>query len=192
MIYNFSPSKDIISLENTDVGPFCGKEDSAHRWTHRMECHKASYEAACKRNSERGRSTPEMKKKCRTGWSSGHCECYTRHMRLHRRLNSWMPENFRYCGRCGMFTKRKKQNNNRCYHGLPRERENNCRYWTHTSVGGASGRRIWNRWSKRRAIKREEARMRRDRESQRKGGERYSMRKLEPKARNSNAVSGRQ
>ena len=114
MMYNFSPSKEIISLENTDVGPLCGNVDTLHTWTHRMECHKASYEAVCKRNAELGRSTPEMKRKCRSGWSSSHCQCYTKHLRLHWRLKPWMPESFRYCGRCGMFTKRRKQHNNRC------------------------------------------------------------------------------
>ncbi len=112
-MYDISPTKDIVSLENTDVGPFCGT-DGLPRWSHRMECHKASYEAACKRNAELGRSTPEMKKKCRTGWSSKHCECYTRHMRLHRRIKSWMPRNLHYCGTCEMFTERKKQHNGRC------------------------------------------------------------------------------
>jgi len=113
-LYNLSPSKEIVPLENTDIGPLCGRDNSIPRWQHRNECHKASYEAVCKRNAENGRSTPEMKRKCRTNWSSHHCECYTRQTRLHRRLKSWMPRNLNYCGECEMFTKRKKQHNGRC------------------------------------------------------------------------------
>jgi hypothetical protein len=113
-LYGLSPSKEIVSLDNTDIGPLCGKDNSLPRWQHRNECHKASYEAVCKRNAERGHSTPEMKRKCRTSWSSHHCECYTRQMRLHRRLKPWMPRNLNYCGECERFTKRKKQHNGRC------------------------------------------------------------------------------
>jgi len=198
-MYDISPTKDIVSLENTDVGPFCGT-DGLPRWSHKMECHKASYEAACKRNAELGRSTPEMKKKCRTGWSSKHCECYTRHMRLHRRIKSWMPRNLHYCGTCEMFTERKKQHNGRCelfmckfdllltgegYHGRPKQRIYEGHYWTHTSRGGAFGRKIWKKWFNNRAMNRLEARIRQYQENQRKGCERYSMRKLKPKAVNS-------
>jgi hypothetical protein len=46
-MYDISPTKDIVSLENTDVGPVCGT-DGLPRWSHKMECHKAAYEAACK------------------------------------------------------------------------------------------------------------------------------------------------
>jgi hypothetical protein len=199
-LYKLSPSKEIVSLENTDDGPLCGKDDSLPRWSHRNECHKASYEAVCKRNAKLGRSTPEMKRKCRTRWSSSHCECYTKHMRLHRRIKSFMPRSLHYCGECEMFTKRKKQHNGRCklvfkvfkglltsegYHGRPKERRYEGHYWTHTSRGGAFGRKIWKKWFNNRAMNRLEARLRQDRENQRKGSERYSLRKLEPREVNS-------
>ncbi|KAH8783762.1 hypothetical protein BGZ57DRAFT_885390 [Hyaloscypha finlandica] len=189
-MYNLSPSKEVVSLENTDIGPLCGKDNSIPRWPHRHECHKASYEAICKRNAKLGRSTPEMKRKCRTGWSSNHCECYSRQMRLHRRIKSWMPSSLHYCGECEMFTKRKKQHNGRCYHGLPKQRRYEGHYWTHTSRGGAFGRKIWKKWFNNRAMNRLEARLRQDRENQRKGSNRYSLRKLEPKPVNTKVVRG--
>jgi len=204
-MYNLSPSKEVVSLENTDIGPLCGKDNSIPRWPHRHECHKASYEAICKRNAKLGRSTPEMKRKCRTGWSSNHCECYSRQMRLHRRIKSWMPSSLHYCGECEMFTKRKKQHNGRCkfrvdlfkrlliskgYHGLPKQRRYEGHYWTHTSRGGAFGRKIWKKWFNNRAMNRLEARLRQDRENQRKGSNRYSLRKLEPKLVNTKVVRG--
>ena len=114
-LYELSLFTKMSSLEKTDAGPLCGKDDcQISRWQHRMECHKASYEAVCKRNAENGRSTPEMKRKCRTRWAAHHCECYTRHTKLHRRIKSWMPSNLNYCGECEKFTKRKKQHNGRC------------------------------------------------------------------------------
>ena len=114
-LYDLTSSIKTVSLEETDAGPLCGKDDcQILRWQHRMECHKASYEAVCKRNTESGRTTPEMKQKCRTRWASHHCECYTRHTKLHRRIKCWMPRNLNYCGECEKFTKRKKQHNGRC------------------------------------------------------------------------------
>jgi hypothetical protein len=200
-LYNLSLSKEVVPLENVDVGALCGKDDNVPRWQHRNECHKASYEAFCKMNAELGRSTSAMNRKCRTRWSSSHCECYTRNMRLHRRLKSWMPRNLNYCGECEMFTKRKKQHNGRCesyylkglerfltaegYHGRPKERKFQSNFWTHTSRGGAFGRKIWRKWFNNRAMNRLEARLRQERESQRKGSDRYSLRKLESKAVNS-------
>lgn len=204
-MYSLSTSKEVVSLENTDAGTLCGKDDPIHRWSHRNECHKASYEAVCRRNAELGRSTPDMKKKCRTRWSSNHCECYTRHTRLHRRIKSWMPRSLHYCGECEMFTKRKKQHNGRCkstfkvlerlltsegYHGRPKQRKYEGHYWTHTSRGGAFGRKIWKKWFNNRAMNRLESRLRQDRENERKGSERYSMRKLQPKVVNSRVVRG--
>ncbi len=128
-LYTLLTSHEPINLENTDIGfdPLCGATskdtpDWGSRWRHRQECHKLSYEAVCKRNKSLGRSTPEMKKKCRTRWSSNHCECYTRRMRLHLRLKGWMPKSLNYCGTCGKFTKRKRGHNGRCEflsHTLP-------------------------------------------------------------------------
>jgi hypothetical protein len=204
-MYNLSPSREVVSLENTDIGPLCGKDNSVPRWPHRYECHKASYEAVCKRYAKLGRSIPEMKRKCRTRWSSNHCECYTRHMRLHRRIKSWMPSSLHYCGECEMFTKRKKQHNGRCkfsvdllrrlltsegYHGRPKQRRYEGHYWTHTSRGGAFGRKIWKKWFNNRAVNRLESRLRQDLENLRKGSNRYLLRKLEPKPVNSRVVRG--
>jgi hypothetical protein len=104
-----------------------------------------------------------------------------------------------------MFTKRKKQHNGRCkfrvglfkrllisegYHGLPKQRRYEGNYWTHTSRGGAFGRKVWKKWFNNRAMNRLEARLRQDRENQRKGSNRYSLRKLEPKPVNSRVVRG--
>jgi hypothetical protein len=204
-MYNISLSKEIVSLESTDIGPLCGQDDTVQRWVHRHQCHKASYEAICKYNAKFGRSTPEMKKKCRTSWSSYHCECYTRHKRLHWRLKSWMPQSLRYCGTCEMFTKRKKQHNGRCklpfevaermlmtegYHGRPKARRFQGHYWTHTSRGGSFGRKIWKKWFNNNAMNHLEARLRYDGENQRKGSERYSLRKLEPRNVNSRVARG--
>jgi hypothetical protein len=71
------------------------------------------------------------------------------------------------------------------YHGRPKERRYEGHYWTHTSRGGAFGRKIWNKWFNNRAMNRLEARLRQERENERKGSERYLLRKLEPKAVNS-------
>lgn len=71
------------------------------------------------------------------------------------------------------------------YHGRPKQRIYEGHYWTHTSRGGAFGRKIWKKWFNNRAMNRLEARIRQDQENQRKGCERYSMRKLKPKAVNS-------
>ena len=95
-------------------GPASPFSDWSSRWRHRQECHKLSYETIKARNEQLGKSTPEMKKKCRTRWSSHHCECYTRRTKLHYRLSSWMPKGLNYCGTCAKFTKRKRSHNGRC------------------------------------------------------------------------------
>jgi len=66
------------------------------------------------------------------------------------------------------------------YHGRPKERKFRSHYWTHTSTGGASGRRIWKNWFNKRATNRLEARLAKEK-SNRKGSERYTLRNLEAK-----------
>lgn len=114
-LYNHTPSpKGGMSLDTIDAGPLCDVGSCASLgYGHRQECHKKSYEVYCERNKRLGRSCPEMKK-CKTSWISFHCECYTRRTKLHFRLRTWMPKGLNYCGRCGKFTKRKKQHNGRC------------------------------------------------------------------------------
>ncbi|KAL2061902.1 hypothetical protein VTL71DRAFT_7280 [Oculimacula yallundae] len=184
-LYYSRLSNDPISLSTTDVGTdaYCGKLtahlDWSSRWTHRQECHKLTYEAVCARNKQLGRSTPEMKRKCRTRYSSHHCECYSRRMRLHLRLKSWMPKGLNYCGTCEKFTKRKKSHNGRCYHGKPKQRQSKSNFWTHTSRNGAFGRKIWKKWFNNRAMNQLEARLASERQTvQRNGSQRYSMRAL--------------
>lgn len=119
-LYYTPSAKTPISLETIDLGSevLCGQtspsSDWSSRWRHRQECHKLSYEAIKARNKQSGKSTPEMRKKCRTRWSSHHCECYTRRTKLHYRLSSWMPKGLNYCGTCAKFTKRKRSHNGRC------------------------------------------------------------------------------
>ncbi|KAH6717022.1 hypothetical protein DL95DRAFT_450980 [Leptodontidium sp. 2 PMI_412] len=185
-LYYTPVPKTAISLETTDLGTssLCGKTTSSDwtsRWTHRQKCHKLSYDAICARNKQLGKPTPEMKKKCRTRWSSHHCECFTRRMRLHLRLKSWMPRGLNYCGTCAKFTKRKRSHNGRCYHGQPKERKSGNHFWTHTSRGGAFGRKIWKKWFNNRAMNKLEARLASERQAvQRNGSQRYSLRRLEP------------
>ncbi|KUJ17036.1 uncharacterized protein LY89DRAFT_685011 [Mollisia scopiformis] len=186
-LYDLAPSKkEPISLESTDTGPLCQCKDATKdwqsRWTHRRDCHKLSYEAAHKRNQALGRSTPEMKAKCRTSYGSDHCECFTRRSRLHFRLKSWMPSGMNYCGHCERFTVRKRGHNGRCYHGSPKPRKFEGHYWTHTSRGGAFGRKIWKKWFNNRAMNRLETRLQKQiLVDERKGSDRYSLRQLEAK-----------
>lgn len=206
-LYYSSSDKTPISLETTDFDSetLCGEPttslDWTGRWKHRQECHKLSYEAVCTRNKQLGRSTPEMKK-CRTGWSSHHCECFTRRMRLHFRLASWMPKGLNYCGTCAKFTRRKKSHHGRCelatfliskilfrwshllkmlgYHGKSKVRKSGNHFWSHTSRGGAFGPKIWKKWFNNRAMNRLEARLASERQTvQRNGSQRYSLRRLE-------------
>ncbi|KAF8859529.1 hypothetical protein BDZ45DRAFT_725269 [Acephala macrosclerotiorum] len=201
-MYNLLPTKkEAISLESTDTGPLCQCKDAFNdwgsRWCHRRECHKLSYEATKRRNESMGRTTPPMKTKCRTRYGTDHCECFTRRARLHFRLKSWMPKDLNYCGHCEKFTVRKRGHNGRCYHGAPKPRRSHDHYWTHTSRGGAFGRKIWKKWFNNRAMNRMEARLQKQIQvEQRKGSERYSLRQLEAKAvntkvdRDSKASSG--
>ena len=71
------------------------------------------------------------------------------------------------------------------YHGRPKVRKFEGHYWTHTSRGGAFGRKLWKKWFNNRAMNRLEARLRQDRENRGKGSETYSLRKLESKVVNS-------
>jgi len=186
-LYYTPSSKTPISLETIDLGSevLCGPaspfSDWSSRWRHRQECHKLSYETIKARNEQLGKSTPEMKKKCRTRWSSHHCECYTRRTKLHYRLSSWMPKGLNYCGTCAKFTKRKRSHNGRCYHGAAKVRKSGNHFWTHTSRGGAFGRKIWKKWFNNRAMNRLEARLASERQAVERGGSaRYSLRRLEP------------
>lgn len=118
-MYNIVPfKKGPISLESSDTSALCGCKDPGKdwqsRWAHRRECHKLSYEANRIRNQSIGRSTPEMKTKCRTMYGTDHCECFTRKYRLYSRLRSWMPKGINYCGHCAKFTARKRGHNGRC------------------------------------------------------------------------------
>ena len=68
------------------------------------------------------------------------------------------------------------------YHGKAKVRKYEGNYWTHTSRGGAFGRKIWKRWFNNRAMNNLEVRLSTERpEQQRKGSERYAMRTLEAK-----------
>lgn len=201
-MYNFSSNtKQPISLESTDTGPLCQckdvSKDWSARWAHRRDCHKLSYEAVKARNESKGRSTPAMNRRCRTRYGTEHCECFTRRNRLHFRLKSWMPKGLNYCGHCEKFTLRKRGHNGRCmiyldlwlenadflgYHGAPKPRKCESKYWTHTSRNGAFGRKIWKKWFNNNAMNRLEARLQEHiPENDRGGSKRYSMRYLEAK-----------
>lgn len=208
-LYSLSICHKPIDLEATDLGPrdlCCLSKclDMGPRWLHRQKCHKRSYAAMCERNESVGRKRPEMKSRCRTRWAADHCECYTRRMRLHLRLKDWMPKGINYCGACGKFTTRKRGHQGRCtqlpsseptfsgleqlfadevivgYHGKRKERTSKPKFWTHTSRGGAFGRKIWKKWFNNRAMNRLERRLASQRaENERSGSQRYGLRKLE-------------
>lgn len=118
-----------------------------------------------------------------------------------------MPRGLNYCGTCAKFTKRKRSHNGRCesgisfsgywlwfsnllkvvclclpgYHGQPKERKSGNHFWTHTSRGGAFGRKIWKKWFNNRAMNKLEARLASERQAvQRNGSQRYYLRRLEP------------
>jgi hypothetical protein len=75
------------------------------------------------------------------------------------------------------------------YHGRAKVRKYEGNYWTHTSRGGAFGRKIWKRWFNNRAMNNLEARLNTERpEQQRRGSERYAMRTLEAKEVNTQGV----
>jgi hypothetical protein len=75
------------------------------------------------------------------------------------------------------------------YHGKAKVRKYEGNYWTHTSRGGAFGRKIWKRWFNNRAMNNLEIRLSTERpEQQRKGSERYAMRTLEAKEEDTKEV----
>ncbi|CZT03777.1 uncharacterized protein RAG0_10427 [Rhynchosporium agropyri] len=176
-----------VSLETTELSieAYCGKLtahlDWSDRWSHRRECHDLTYEATCVAAKNLGMTTPGMKKKCRMTQASHHCECFSRTVKLHRRLKSWMPQDLKYCGSCEKFTKRKRSHKGRCYHGIPKQRQSKRNYWSHTSRNGAFGRKIWKKWFNNRAMNQLEARLASERQAvARHGSQRYSLRTLKP------------
>lgn len=184
-LYSMIPNKSSVSLDQTDLSsPLSGHSSSQLiHWssmdTHKQHCHIASYNGHKARNDLLGKSTAPLRAKCRTGWQSKHCECFTRYQKLYVRLREWMPKGLRYCGQCQKFTRRKKGQEGRCYHGRPKPRKSTCKFWTHTSRHGAFGRKIWKKWFNNCAMNKMEGRLRRERASAaRKGTQRYAMRAL--------------
>lgn len=68
------------------------------------------------------------------------------------------------------------------YHGERKLRRSQSNYWTHTSRGGAFGRKIWKKWFNNRAMNALEARLQQQTPADnRAGAVRYSLRPLASK-----------
>lgn len=65
------------------------------------------------------------------------------------------------------------------YHGSKKPRKRSRNYWTYRKRRGGFAWQLWKKWFNNRAMNNLERRLRG--ESCRKGGERYGLRKLEPK-----------
>jgi len=67
------------------------------------------------------------------------------------------------------------------YHGQPKVRQSKSHFWTHTSRGGAFGRKVWKLWFNNRAMNKLERRLALETTAlERKGSDRYSLRQLHP------------
>ncbi|KAG9229763.1 hypothetical protein BJ875DRAFT_386669 [Amylocarpus encephaloides] len=170
-LYYSSPIKQIHKLSTFEQEPFCihNPTDSkdtlpplqfSQRYSHRQTCHDRSF-AFRRIQAENGLcKRPRDISQCKTGWRSDHCECWSQRSRLHNRLRSWMPSKLKYCGECGMFTKRKRCHNGRCYHGRPKPRKRTGNFWTHRSRRGAFGHKLWKMWFNNAAMNKLESRLR--------------------------------
>ena len=163
----------------------------------RQECHDTSFAKAAKRNEQSGNPPPKPRK-CKTNRWKPHCECFSGKSKLHQRLKTWMPRGLNYCGQCHMFTRRKRSHNGRCrstcpwrlqkkhlliwvkgFHGRPKPRRQEPKYWTHYSRRGAFGRKLWKKWFNNAHMNAFEKKLGMQRG--RDGTNRYSLRTLKPK-----------
>lgn len=123
---------------------------------------------------------PLTKRKCRDNWAP-HCPCFSRSGILYKQLQTWMPNDMKYCSSCSVFTKRKKSKKFRCTHNLPhlrhpyrnRNRHLKSNLWTSYKGRGGYYEKLWKKWFNNSAWNAMEERMR----GERKVNERYDLRR---------------
>ncbi|RDW70417.1 hypothetical protein BP5796_08814 [Coleophoma crateriformis] len=185
--YNLPTNKKItIHLEHEEDEEYCGSYEadpklSIHvaRMLHRRECHEKTYHKVVEMRKAAGKAIPALKK-CRTRSWSVHCECFNRSSKLYQRLRTWVPKGLNYCGQCAKFTRRKASQKKICYHGRGKPRKQQTNFWTHRRGQGGFDRMLWKKWVRNSEMDQFERRLR-DENVQRKGTERYALRKWVPR-----------
>lgn len=155
-VSNGTPThQEKILLTQTDFKHLCGSSVAWSDWQgrqmHRYQCHFLSKAEDQRRKAlEEGGDPSEIVaevqrtvgrpgiRACKVRAYKDHCECFNQP--LWKRLEGWMRhskgQDFRYCSRCNMFTKRKRWHNGRCYHGGRKPQRQRHEFWTYKKGGG--------------------------------------------------------
>jgi len=189
-LYNISPQKDTISLDNIDsnerlcaggiIKTILTKRGGPNCSLNYQLCHERYLSVVNSSRALDGKA-PIQKPLCKQNRYNYHCRCCINggKQKLYQRLRTWVPKGLNYCGECKMYTRRKKSHKGKCYHGSPKPNpRNQGSLWKHHPRRGGFHSKLWKKWFNNAAWNRLEKRLRSS--TPRKSNERYDLRTLKP------------